>query len=86
LSPENRRIIDSAVIAIESGASIPARKNLKNTQEVLCVLKGSVELFHGGKIIKLDEGDSVHYCSIQQRETISNRSNGLVVVLWVGTL
>jgi len=85
-SPEDRRIIDSSVIAIEPGASIPARKNMKNTQEVLCVLEGTVELFHGGKIIKLDEGDSVHYWSIQQRETISNRSNGLSVVLWVGTL
>jgi len=84
--PENRRIIDSSVMAIEPGASIPARKNVKNTQEVLCVLKGTVELFHGGKIIKLDEGDSVHYWSIQQRETISNRSSGLAVVLWVGTL
>lgn len=85
-SPENRRIIDSSVMAIEPGAGIPARKNVKNTQEVLCVLKGTVELSHDEKIIKLDEGDSVHYWSIQQRETISNRSNGLAVVLWVGTL
>ncbi|MBN2539140.1 MAG: helix-turn-helix transcriptional regulator [Deltaproteobacteria bacterium] len=85
-SPENRRVIDSSVIAIEPGASIPARKNVKNTQEVLCVLKGTVELSHGGEVIKLDEGDSVHYCSIQQRETISNRESGFAVVLWVGTL
>ena len=84
-SPENRRIIDSSIIAIEPGASIPARKNVKNTQEVLCVLKGSVELSHGGEIIRLFEGDSVHYWSIQQRELISNRSGELAVVLWVGT-
>ncbi|HOO90675.1 MAG TPA: XRE family transcriptional regulator [Syntrophales bacterium] len=85
-SPENRRIIDSSVIAIEPGASIPARKNVKNTQEVLCVLKGAVELSHGGKVIRLEEGDSVHYWSIQQKETISNRTTGCAVVLWVGTL
>ncbi len=84
-SPENRRIIDSSVIAIEPGTGIPARKNVKNTQEVLCVLKGAVELSHGGEVIKLDEGDSVHYWSIQQREIISNRSGELAVVLWVGT-
>lgn len=85
-SPENRKIIDSSIIAIEPEKSIPARKNVKNTQEVLCVLKGSVELLHGGESYQLFEGDSVHYWSIQQREVISNRSQGLTVVLWVGTL
>ncbi|MCD6569282.1 MAG: helix-turn-helix domain-containing protein [Deltaproteobacteria bacterium] len=85
-SPENRRVIDSSVLAIEPGKSIPARKNIKNSQEVLCVLKGSVELVHGGKTLKLSKGDSVHYWSIQQREIIINKGRGLAVVLWVGTL
>ncbi|MBN2284353.1 MAG: helix-turn-helix domain-containing protein [Deltaproteobacteria bacterium] len=85
-SPQDRKVIDSSVIAIEPGRSIPARKNVKNTQEVLCVLKGSVELFHGGETYVLFEGDSVHYWSIQQREVISNRSGDLAIVLWVGTL
>lgn len=85
-SPEHRRVVDSSVIAIQPGRSIPARKNVKNTQEILCVLRGEVELFHGGETIKLFEGDSVHYWSIQQREIIANRSGGLAVVLWVGTL
>lgn len=85
-SPQDRKVIDSSVIVIEPGRSIPARKNVKNTQEVLCVLKGSVELFHGGDTYVLFEGDSVHYWSIQQREVISNRSGDLAIVLWVGTL
>jgi len=44
--PENRTLIDSAILVIEPGKSIPVRKNIKNGQEILCVLKGSVELMH----------------------------------------
>lgn len=85
-SPESRRIIDSSVIALEPGKSIPARQNVKNTQEVLCVLKGTIELTYQNETIRLAEGDSVHYRSIQQSEKIANNSKGLAVVLWVGTL
>jgi len=86
LSPENRRIVDSSVITIEPGKSIPARKNIKNAQEVLCVLKGSVELVYAAEAINLFEGDAVHYWSIQQSEKITSKSSELSVVLWVGTL
>jgi len=85
-SPDDRHIIDSSVIAIEPGKSIPARKNIKNSQEVLCVLKGAIELTFQNESIKLSEGDSVHYRSIQQSEKITNNSKGMAVVLWVGTL
>ena len=36
--PENREVLDSAVLFIEPGKSLPVRKNIKNGQEVLCVL------------------------------------------------
>lgn len=84
--PEGREIIDSAVLVIERGTSIPARKNIKNSQEVLCVLKGSVELVHGEHVVKLGRGDSVHYLSHPERQMITNKSKELAVVLWVGTL
>jgi transcriptional regulator with XRE-family HTH domain len=85
-SPENRRVIDSSIIAIEPGKSIPARKNIKNSQELLCVLKGSVELTYSDEPVVLHEGDCVQYYSIQAKEMISNNSKNLAVVVWVGTL
>lgn len=85
-SPENRKVIDSSVLAIETGKSIPARKNIRNCQEVLCVLKGSVELTSGDETLILFEGDSVHYWSVLEKQMITNRSKTLAVVLWVGTL
>ncbi|MCU0577118.1 MAG: helix-turn-helix domain-containing protein [Desulfobacterota bacterium] len=84
--PENRKIIDSAVLVIEPGRSIPTRKNIKNSQEVLCVLKGSIELVHSNETIPLLEGDSVHYYSTPEKEMITNKSKRLSVVLWVGTI
>jgi transcriptional regulator with XRE-family HTH domain len=84
--PENRKIIDSAVLVIEPGKSIPTRKNIKNSQEVLCVLKGSIELVHSNETIPLLEGDSVHYYSTPEKEMITNKSKRLSVVLWVGTI
>jgi transcriptional regulator with XRE-family HTH domain len=85
-SPENRSVIDSSVLVLEQGRSIPARKNMKNGQEVLCVLKGSVELVLGEDTIRLAKGDSVHYWSIPEKQKITNRSKELSIVLWVGTL
>ncbi len=85
-SPENRSVIDSSVLVIEPGKTIPARKNIKNSQEVLCVLKGGVELMYGDQALRLLKGDSVHYWSIPERQTITNKSKELAIVLWVGTL
>lgn len=84
--PESRKVIDSAVLVIEPGKSLPTRKNVKSSQEVLCVLKGSMELVHSGETFTLHEGDSVHYYSTPEKELITNRSKRRSVVLWVGTI
>jgi transcriptional regulator with XRE-family HTH domain len=84
--PESRSVIDSSILVIEPGKSIPVRKNIKNGQEVLCVLKGSVELNLGDEILSLVEGDSVHYLSNPDNQKITNISGATSFVLWVGTL
>ena len=84
--PENRTVIDSAVLVMEPGKSIPVRKNIKNGQEVLCVLKGSLELSHGEQKVTMAEGDSVHYFADPKRQTIANKNKDLAVALWIGTL
>lgn len=86
LPPESRNVIDSAVLVLEPGKSIPVRKNLKNGQEVLCVLKGTIELAYSNDIYTLLEGDSVHYYSEPEKQMITNKSKGLSVVLWIGTI
>ena len=86
LAPENRTVIDTSILVIDPGKSIPSRKNIKNGQEVLCILKGSVELVHGEQIISLREGDSVHYWSDTGKQMITNKNSMRSIVLWVGTL
>jgi quercetin dioxygenase-like cupin family protein len=86
-SPESRDIIDSSVMAMEPGSSIPGRKNLKRSQEILCVLKGTVELNCGEETVNLFEGDAVHYYWLApEKQVITNKSSSLAVVAWVGTL
>ncbi|MDK9708010.1 MAG: helix-turn-helix domain-containing protein [Desulforhopalus sp.] len=84
--PETRSVIDSAILVIEPGKSIPVRKNIKNGQEVLCVLKGMVELTLGGDTLSLVDGDSVHFLSNPDNQKITNKSDASSFVLWVGTL
>ena len=84
--PENRNVIDSAVLVIDPGKSIPVRRNIKNGQEVLCVLKGTVELMVSEETHVLIEGDSVHYWSNPDNQKITNTSNSTSFVLWVGTI
>jgi hypothetical protein len=50
--PEERSVIDSAILVLEPGTSIPVRKNIKNGQEVLCVLRGEVQE-HGDTTLQL---------------------------------
>jgi len=83
---ENRSVIDSAVLVLEPGKSIPARKNFKNGQEVLCILKGSIELAYNDDVYILQECDSVHYHSSPERQMITNKGKGLAIVLWIGTI
>ena len=85
-SPNNRTVIDSAILVIEPGKSIPIRKNVKNGQELLCILKGSLELVHGDRTMLLEEKDSVHFWSDPARQKVTNRGTELAVALWVGTL
>ena len=84
--PESRSVIDSSILVIEPGKSIPVRKNIKNGQEVLCVLKGSVELQLREETLCLIEGDSVHFWSNPDSQKITNASATTSFVLWVGTL
>lgn len=85
-SPKNRTIIDSAILVIEPKKSIPVRKGIKNGQEILCVLEGSVELIHSEGTIDMIEGDAVHYWSDKEKQRITNKSKERTVVIWVGTL
>ena len=84
--PENRAVIDSAILIIEPGTSIPVRKNIKNGQELLCVLNGSLELIYGDRNIELEKGDTVHFWSEPTKQMIRNKSSDRTTVLWVGTL
>ncbi len=84
--PDNRTVIDSSIIVIEPGKSIPVRKNIKNGQELLCVLKGSVDLMLSDTTYALVEGDSVHFWSNAESQKITNNSANNSFVLWVGTL
>lgn len=84
--PENRTLIDSAILVIKPGKSIPVRKNIKNGQEILSVLKGSVELMHSNEKHTLVEGDSVHFLANPINQKITNNSANISYVLWVGTL
>ncbi len=84
--PESREVIDSAVIMIEPGRSIPVRKNVKNCQEVIAVLKGRVILTHGDADHELKEGDSIHYRTEPERQKVYNNSGSCSIILWVGTI
>ncbi len=85
-SPENRKVIDSAILVIEPGKSIPVRKGIKNGQELLCILKGSLKLEHGERTIHLAEGDTVHYFANPKKQSIANENKDLAIALWIGTI
>lgn len=84
--PEDRTVIDSSILVIDPGKTIPVRKNIKNGQEVLCVLKGTVVLTLSGQSYELSDGDSVHFWSNPENQKISNNNRQQAFVLWVGTL
>jgi len=84
--PETRTVLDSAILVIEPEKSIPVRKNIKNGQEVLCVLKGVLDLAHGEEVVKLGEGDSVHFFAEPKKQSITNPGRKNTVALWIGTL
>jgi uncharacterized cupin superfamily protein len=59
---------------------------MKNGQELLCILRGSLELVHGEQNIQMLEGDSVHFWSYPEKQNITNKSKELAIALWIGTL
>ena len=84
--PENRVVIDSAILVLEPGKSIPGRKNIKNGQEVLTVLEGSVELVLKDEKFVLVERDSIHYWASSEKQVITNNGKKRTIVLWIGTI
>jgi len=86
VSPENRTIIDSAILFMEPGKSIPVRKNVKNGQEILCVLQGRMNLVQGDREVAMVEGDAVHLWTDPDHQRITNTGDDLAVVLWIGTI
>lgn len=85
-APEDRTVIDSAVLFIAPGKSIPVRKNVKNGQEILCVLQGTLELRHGEQVVTLHQGDAAHLWTEPRNQAVTNQGSELAVVLWVGTM
>ena len=59
---------------------------MRNGQETLCLLEGSVELVHDEDVVDLHAGDSVHFWSFPEKQKITNTSQSVAVVFWVGTL
>lgn len=84
--PESRSVIDSAVLILEPGRSLPVRKGVKSGQEVLTLLQGSLQLLHGSETVELVEGDSIHMWTEPRQQSITNIGQSTAVVLWVGTL
>ena len=83
--PDNRTVLDTAILTIQKGTTIPVRKDIRNSQELVSVLKGKVELELGDEKIVLGEGDSIHYLSNPAKQRIYGISQTAIVV-WVGTM
>ncbi len=62
------------------------RKNIRNSQELLVVMRGKVELELGDENIMLSEGDAIHYWSNPAHQKIHGKSAPNSFVIWVGTL
>jgi transcriptional regulator with XRE-family HTH domain len=86
LPPDSRSVIDSALIVLQPDRMIPVRKDVRNSQEVLCVLRGTVELSHGEQTVTLTSGDTAHYLTDPDKQMITNRGKEPAVILWVGTI
>lgn len=85
-APESRRVIDSAVMKLSPGTTIPVRRNMRNAQETLAVFRGQVRLEHGERVVELTAGDAVHYFAEPQHQRITNTGDDAAVVFWVGTI
>ena len=86
LPPEDRTVIDSSILVIEQAITIPVRKNVKNGQELLCVLRGDVTFKLGEESYDLTEGDCVHFWTNPAHQKITNTGSGRCYIFWAGTL
>ncbi len=71
---------------LEPDKVIPVRKNIKDGQEILCVLQGSLELVQGEQVVQMSQGDAIHFYANPAKQYITNKGKEVTVVLWVGTL
>ena len=90
-APENRTVIDCAILLLEPNECFRSERAARNGQEVLCVLKGALELEEGDQKIDLYEGDAAQFWSDSANQRIVNTSAAVAVALWctldwVGTL
>ena len=83
---EHRTGIDSTILIIKPGMTIPGRKHIKNDQDIICIIKGSVELVYGERRIHLRTGDTVHYWPDLVKYQVNNNGEELAAVLWIGTI
>jgi len=86
LPPESRSQLDSAILFLEPGRSLPVRREVRAGQEILCVLEGSLELIQGERAVELGKGDAAHLFADPDSQAVTNRGKSRAVVLWVGTL
>jgi transcriptional regulator with XRE-family HTH domain len=84
--PEDRSVIDSAILFVQPSHSIAVRREPKNAQEILCVLQGILELSQSHRKISLHPGDAAHFFSRTDGQNILNPGPDLTVALWIGTL
>ncbi len=86
ICPENKSVIDSAILIIDPNKSIPVRKTIKNQQEVLCVLEGTLEITHSAGVFTLSKNDALHLWSDNGKQKVTNIGKKRAVAVWVGTL
>ena len=84
--PEDRIVIDSAILAVKPGKTIPGRKNIKNSQEILSILQGTMKFYYGNETITLEEGDSLHFWTNSEEQKLVNESDSPSIALWIGTI
>jgi hypothetical protein len=72
-----RLVIDSAMFSIEPG---------KNSHEILCVLKGSLELVQGAQTVRVGSDNAGLFFADPQRQRLTNLGGELPVAIWAGTL
>lgn len=50
------------------------------------MLRGSLELVQGERVVGLEAGDAIHFWSEPHKQRITNVGQETAVAMWVGTL